>query len=498
MRVLFVASEAYPLVKTGGLADVSRALPLALCRKGADVRLLLPGYSSALEALSHRGTSVELEDAFGIVGARLIPGLLPNSDLPLWLLDAPSLYAREGGPYQDYEGRDWPDNASRFAFLAHVGAKMAMGLPEIGWQPDIVHANDWHTGLLPLLLAQAGPNAPKSVFTIHNMAFQGNFPADALGQTGVRPDYFNSGDIEFFGQISFLKAGIRFADSLTTVSPTYAKEILTPEFGCGMDGLLRSRSSDLHGILNGVEYGLWDPAYDPFLPARYDANCITTKKACKLALQDELGLVIDPDAPLLGFVSRITDQKMADVVLKALPWFMKQEVQFALVGQGDPKLQGALVLAGRQHPGSISIRIGYDEALAHRLQAGADILLAPARFEPCGLTQLYAMRYGTPPVVRRTGGLADTVVDVSKETIAECTATGFLFEQANLQDFQGAVVRALDVYRKPPVWRRLQLSAMHGNFSWDASAQAYLELYHDLGGLPIPPQVQWQQAHVKD
>lgn len=486
MRVLFVASEAYPLVKTGGLADVSRALPQALARKGVDVRLLLPGYPKALEELSCRRVETNLDDMLGVSGARLIAGVLPDSDLPVWLVDAPTLYARDGGPYQDRDGRDWPDNALRFAYLAHVGAKLATGMTEIGWRPDIVHANDWHTGLLPLLLAEAGPGTPKSVFTIHNLAFQGNFPSAALGQTGIPAHHFDRGDVEFFGQMSFLKAGIRYADCLTTVSPTYAKEILTAEFGCGMEGLLRSRAADLRGILNGAEYGLWDPATDPFISAPYSGAHIAGKKACKLALQGELGLPVDADVPLVGFVSRITDQKMADIVLEALPWLVEQGAQFVLVGQGDTRLQSAFVDAGRRHPGSVAITIGYEEALAHRLQAGADILLAPARFEPCGLTQLYALRYGTLPVVRRTGGLADTVKDASKEALAERSATGFHFEQASLPDLQGAIARALGLYRQPLAWRRLQLSAMHRDFGWDESAAAYVGLYHELSGAPIP------------
>jgi starch synthase len=486
MRVLFVASEVYPLVKTGGLADVSRALPMALARMGVDVRLLLPAYPCALEQLSRRHIEASFDEILGVPGGRLIAGHLPNTDLPVWLVDAPGLFDRDGGPYQDAEGRDWPDNALRFAYFAHVGARIATGLTETGWRPDIVHANDWHTGLVPLLLAEAGPVAPKSIFTIHNLAFQGNFPADALAQTGLEDRHFDADGVEFFGQVSFLKSGLRFADQLTTVSPTYAKEVRTPEYGCGMDGLLQARSENLRGILNGVEYGVWEPACDPYIASSYNASSVAGKKVCKAALQAELGLPVDPDVPLLGFVSRITDQKMADVVLEALPWLAEQGAQFVLVGQGDPALQRAFAEAGRRHSESIAIHIGYEESLAHRLQAGADILLAPSRFEPCGLTQLYAMRYGTLPVVRRTGGLADSVVDATPQAISQRIATGFVFDDPDLEAMQEAISRALDLYHQPLTWRRLQLQAMQRDFGWDASAGAYVDLYREVAGLPIP------------
>jgi starch synthase len=485
MRVLFVTTEAYPLAKTGGLADVSRALPIALARRGVDVRLLLPGYPRAYTRIEKPRIVAKLDPLLGIADATLVSGMVPDTDLPVWLIDSPTLFRRNGGLYQDEKGCDWPDNALRFAFLAHVAAKLAMGQTRIAWKPDIVHANDWHAGLLPLLLAQEKAARPSSVFTTHNMAFQGNFPPAALPSIGVPENYFTTGEIEFYGQVSFLKAGLNFGDRVTTVSPTYAREILTPDFGCGMDGVLRARASSFSGILNGIDDALWDPATDPHLPQTYRAIDISGKRVCKTTLQHELGLPVNPDTPLIGFVSRLTQQKMADVILAALPWIAEQKAQLALVGEGDPALEAAFREVQARYGDNVAANIGYDEPLAHRLQAGCDLLLAPARFEPCGLTQLYALRYGTLPVVRRTGGLADTVVDATADTIGERTATGFVFEDAGIPGLISAVGRALTLYREPLTWRRLQLHAMAQDFSWDASAAKYADLYHEVSGVPV-------------
>jgi starch synthase len=485
MRVLFVTSEAYPLAKTGGLADVSRALPLALAGRGIDVRLLMPGYPDAITRIEKPRVAAKLDPLLGISDATLLAGTLPATDLPVWLIDAPSLYGRRGGLYQDEDGNDWPDNALRFAYLAHVGAALAMGRARLPWTPDIVHANDWHAGLLPLLLSFEAAPKPSSVFTTHNMAFQGNFPADVLSSIAIPKSCFSPGGVEFYNQVSYLKAGLRYADRVTTVSPTYAKEILTPEFGCGMEGLLRDRGADFSGILNGIDDVLWDPAGDPYLPRAFRATDISGKRVCKAALQRELGLPVDAEIPLIGFVSRLTHQKMADVILEALPWIARQGVQFAMVGQGDGVLEAGFAKARVRHGENMAAYIGYDEPLAHRLQAGSDMLLAPARFEPCGLTQLYALRYGTLPVVRSTGGLADTVVDSDTKSIAERTATGFVFQAPTLEDFTAALGRALTLFQEPLTWRRLQLQAMAQDYSWSASAENYISLYRGLSGLAL-------------
>jgi len=485
MRVLFVTAEAYPLAKTGGLADVSRALPIALRNHGLDVRLLMPGYARAYVRIDNPRIVAKIEPALGVSDATLVAGTFPDADLPVWLIDSPSLYRRNGGLYQDDDGNPWPDNALRFAFLSYVGAKLATGCPAIGWTPDVVHANDWHAGLLPLYLSMKKGPRPSTVFTTHNMAFQGNFPAEALEELAIPPEYFCAAGIEFYSQISFLKAGLRYSDKVTTVSPTYASEILTPAFGCGMEGVLQDRGDDFMGILNGIDDVLWNPASDPALPRPYRESDISGKRACKTAVQQEFGLPVDPDIPLIGFVSRITQQKMADVILEVLPWIAEQKAQFVAVGEGEQTLEAAYEQVTERYSDSTAVMIGYDEPLAHKLQAASDILLAPARFEPCGLTQLYALRYGTLPVVRRTGGLADTVVDATATSIADRSATGFSFDETTSEALTAALARALALYREPLTWRRLQLQAMAQDFSWSASASKYAALYSAASGLPV-------------
>jgi len=483
MRVLFVTSEVQPLAKTGGLADVSGALPIALARRGIDVRLMLPAYPSALAQLKNPKVEATLPPIAGVDGGALISGTLPDTGIPVWLVDAPALFLRNGGLYQDETGRDWPDNAQRFAFLSHVAVHVAQGKIR-GWDADIVHANDWHAGLVPLLLGMQGRPRPASVFTIHNLAYQGNFPREVLGQIGIPEYYFATDGVEFYGRVSFLKAAIRYADRVTTVSPTYACETLTPEFGCGLDGLLRRRRGDYSGILNGIDDALWNPATDPHLARNFCPQDLSGKRLCKAALQKEMGLQAAPAAPLVGFVSRFAHQKMADVVLEAIAGLVEAGAQFVALGEGDAALEAAFAEAANRFPGRVAARIGYSEPLAHRLQAGADILLAPARFEPCGLTQLYAARYGTLSVVRRTGGLADTIADAAAGAPEGRLAAGFTFVEPSLCAFQETLGRALALFGKPLAWRRLQLQAMAQDFSWNASAADYIALYRALCGRP--------------
>lgn len=485
MKVLFVTAEAFPLAKTGGLADVSRALPMALAAHGIDVRILMPGYPQALTHLEDPGEITPLPDMLGVKGAGLLSGRLPDSAIPVSLILAPGLYQRPGSLYQDEDGQSWPDNARRFAYLSHAAAAVAMGDTPMKWTPDIVHANDWHAGLLPLLLQEKPAPRPHTIFTVHNMAFQGNFAAETQCQMGIDPGYYTSGKIEFYGWLSYLKAGLSFADHVTTVSPNYAREILTEEFGCGMEGVLQGRGAHFCGILNGIDSTIWDPQIDADIIAPYSEDTIAGKRQCKAALQAETGLAISPSTPLIGFVSRLTEQKMADVVAESIPWMADQGAQFVLVGQGDAQIENTLRAMAAAYPDQIHLHIGYGEPLAHRLQAGSDILLAPARFEPCGLTQLYGLRYGTLPVVRKTGGLADTVTDANEYTTRNNTATGFVFDAPTLEGLTGAMTRALRLFHEPLRWRRLQRTAMAQDFSWDSSATRYIALYQAVCGAPV-------------
>jgi starch synthase len=488
VRALFVSSEIYPLAKTGGLADVSAALPMALTELGADMQLLLPGYPLALEAAANKSVVLELGDFMGSGVTRLIRARTPDTALPLWLVDCPALFARRGGLYQDESGSDWPDNAKRFAMLSHAAARLALGEWAPDWCAEVVHANDWHAGLVaPLIAAASAQRRPGTLFTMHNLAFQGLFDASVLPELDLPPHFFNADGIEFYGRASFLKAGIRYSDRLTTVSPTYAREILTPAFGCGLEGLLQARHGDLSGILNGVDYRVWDPATDICLSHNFSAQSIARKRSCKIALQDELGLDARPDVPLLIYMSRMTDQKMADTLLEALPAILARDVQLAVLGEGDPVLEERITREAQNRTDQMAVRIGYEESLAHRLHAGADILLHPSRFEPCGLTQLYALRYGTVPIVRRIGGLTDTIVDANDVTIHDGTATGFAFEEAVANHMIDALDRALALYRQPVIWRRLQRSAMTQDFGWERSARQYLALYQKVApGAALP------------
>jgi starch synthase len=477
MRVLFATAELYPLAKTGGLADVSAALPAALRQLGCDIRVLLPAYPQALASVTQPQEVARLGNVLGCGETRLLAARTPGSDLPVWLVDCPRLYNRGSGLYRSEDGADWPDNDLRFAVLGYAACAIADGALD-SWNPDLVHANDWHTGLIPLLLARRQRPRPATLFTIHNLAYQGLFDAWRFDRLGLAPKSFH--DLEFYGRLSFLKAGIACADALTTVSPTYAKEILTPEYGCGLDGVLRERSGRLSGILNGVDDKVWDPRRDPLIAVPFGPSAPSGKAACKRALQEELELQTDSGAPLMVFMSRLVDQKMPDVVLAAIPALVEQGMQFALLAQGDAAQEADFHRLAGANPGRVAVRTTFCETLAHRFLAGADLLAHPARFEPCGLVPIYAMRYGALPVVRRCGGLADTVMDASAAALHDGSATGFVFDEPSLTAFVACVRRALQVYRQPIVWRKLQMTAMHRDCGWSNSAAAYARLYAGL------------------
>jgi starch synthase len=480
MRVLYITSEVFPFAKTGGLADVSASFPAALKELGIDVRVLVPGYQRALQRAPNPMVVNRGADPMGNRDFRLLESYLPHCDVPVWLVDAPHYYDRDGGLYQNEAGEDWPDNSLRFALLNHVAAGIASE-PGQSWRPELIHCNDWHAGLLPLLLSAIGKPRPATLFTIHNLAYQGLFPSDELAKLALPAGAFAC--MEFYGRISFLKAGIRSADALTTVSPTYAREIRTPEYGCGFDGLLRERSASLAGILNGVDYQFWNPATDPHLASNYSAGAVAPKNDCKRAIQSLLGLEPQLNAPLLAFLSRLVHQKMPDVVLDVLPEFLKNGAQFVLVAEGDNGYQAAFRELAIQYPGRVSVQ-GYQEELAHRLLAGADMVLHPSRFEPCGLVPIYGMRYGTVPLVRNSGGMADTVIDTTPETIRQGIATGFSFDEPSAAALADCLHRALAHYRQPIAWRRLQARGMRQDFSWRRSAKAYADLYQKLTGAP--------------
>jgi starch synthase len=498
MRILFASAEAYPLAKTGGLADVSGALPRALAEFGVDVRLVLPGYPQVLAAAADKKVARDFADG----NARLISARMPDSGIPVWLLECPKFYARSGSPYTDRDGRDWPDNAQRFALFCQVAAGLALGNLVDGWRADIVHANDWHAGLLPVLLG-TGDNRPATIFTIHNLAYQGLFPSSTLPSLGIDDEHFTPDGIEFYGKVSFLKAGIRFSDRITTVSPSYAREIMTPDYGCGLDGLLRQRMHHVSGILNGVDYAVWSPEQDPHLPARFSADDMSGKLTCKRSLQRELALDADPAVPLVVWLSRITDQKMADVVTRTLNRIMDRDVQLAVLGDGDPALEEQFQEAAQHYPGRLAVRIGYQEPLAHRYLGGADLLLHPCRFEPCGLTPLYAMRYGVLPLVRQVGGLTDTIVYATEWTIRAGNATGFCFRDVTASAMLDCLDRALGFYTEQALWNQMRRRAMSRRFGWDSAARRYLALYRKLGPAqqpqPVPTLVPEQQPeHVTE
>lgn len=482
MKTLFVTSEAHPLIKTGGLADVSGALPKALHRLRCDVRLLLPAYPQVKERAGRLRPVATLTIPASAEPIVVLEGRVPRSSLPLYLIDAPAYFERSGNPYTAADGSGWPDNPQRFALFSRAAALIARDEAGLDWQPEVVHCNDWQSALVPALLSLE-TERPRTVFTIHNLAYQGVFPAALFAELELPDALWSMEALEFHGNLSFIKGGIAFADAVTTVSPTYAREICHAAFGYGLEGLLRSRAEHLHGILNGVDYTHWNPNDDPHLPAQYNAERLAGKATCKAALQEEMGLTVAPRIPLMVHIGRLVAQKGADLILNAISALPETaEFQLAILGSGERMLEQALLDAASKHPERVAIRIGYDEELAHRLEAGADMFLMPSRFEPCGLNQIYSLRYGTVPIVHRVGGLADTVVDAIEHTLASGIATGFVFDHADSFDLRMAMSRALELYQDAKAWRKVMLTGMAQDFSWTRSARQYGALYRSLGG----------------
>lgn len=469
-RVLSVASECAPLIKTGGLADVAGALPHALAACGDDVRTLLPGYRTIMGKLGKTKVVAKVADLFG-GPAKLLSANVAGLDL--LVVDAPHLYDRDGGIYIDATGYDWPDNPERFAALSYMAAVIAAS-GAADWIPDVVHGHDWQAGLTPEYMKTLGADVP-FVFTVHNIAFHGNCGAEKLDDLHLDPARFDVDHFEFWGQISALKAGLTGAAKITTVSKTYANELLTPEFGMGMDGVLRDHKADLSGIVNGIDDTVWDPATDPaIIPYKSAAG----KAANKKALRKTFGLG-PATGPLCVLVSRLTEQKGIDLLLDALPEFLDQGGQLALLGSGDPRLEVALNQASLKHP-NLAVKIGYDEALSHQMMAGGDAILVPSRFEPCGLTQLYGLRYGTLPLVALTGGLADTVINASPAALSSGVATGLQFFPVTALALSNSLAQLSTLFSQPKVWKAMQRNAMKQQVGWADSARAYHDIYATL------------------
>ncbi len=501
MKILFATSEAHPFIKTGGLADVSGSLPNEFVAMKHKVRLVLPAYRSVMEKLpkkSYRKVADLTVNGCGkALGCRILQlkaGAMKGVDYPVWLVDIPELFDREGNPYLAADGSDWWDNGERFGVFSKVVAELAMDRAGLKWQPDVVHANDWQTGLIPALLSLE-EQAPKTVFTIHNMAYPGNFPHALFSMLELPEQLWGIDGVEFWGHFSMLKAGLMKADWVTTVSPTYAKEICFPEFAYGMEGILQSRQAEgrLVGIINGIDYHVWNPEVDDLIVKNYSVHKGRTagKLANKEALLSELCLLrgeeekrtkarLDAclDKPLIGLVGRLVEQKGIDLVLEVMPEIIQQtNANFVIVGSGSKYYEEQIRQFARKYPSRVWAFIGYSESLGHRVEAGADMFLMPSRFEPCGLNQMYSLVYGTPPIVHNTGGLADTVVNATHENIKEGTATGFVFYDPSSHALKSTILHALHLFAKKRTWQKIQKTGMHQSFKWKQSAKQYLELY---------------------
>lgn len=483
-KILFASSEIHPLMKTGGLADVSASLPLALAQMQQDLRLIMPAYRDTILQLAEapqRVATVNIDGDQQTV--TILQTVLPGSELVVWLVDSPQYFDRQGGPYVDADGVDWADNAARFALFCRVIADIAVDKAGLNWQPDVVHCNDWQTGLVPALLSFQ-PQRPATVFTIHNMAYQGLFSRDVFTMLGLPESLWHLDGVEFYGRMSFMKGGLNYADHVTTVSPTYAKEICQHEFGYGLEGLLTRLSdhSQLTGILNGIDTEEWNPQTDKLIDHNFSPKKLRPRSLNKKALQQHFFLPDDDQVLLLGMISRLVAQKGVDLTIAAISRLLEQgkDIQFVCLGSGEARFEQDLRVLRARFPDKVGVTFGYDEALAHKIEAGVDAFLMPSRFEPCGLNQMYSLRYGSLPIVRRTGGLADTVVDATEGNRKQSLATGFVFDNPTAEALYDTLLRVEDLFSHPRLWRRMMLTAMTQDFSWLNSAQSYLQLYQRL------------------
>jgi starch synthase len=490
VNVLFAASEAFPFIKTGGLGDVVHSLPIALNELGNDVRLVLPAYRDVLaqvDSLKELGYW-DLPGAGVTHRSRILQAHHEGLADYLYLVDVPSLFDRAGNPYVHTDGFNWPDNAERFTVFSRAVAQMAKGIPGTDWHPDVVHCHDWQTGLVPAFLSMSHPR-PKTVFTIHNLAYDGHYSHDDFSRLGLPPEWWSADYVEFYGGLSMIKAGMVFADHVTTVSPTYAREICTPEYGYRFEGVLQSLGDKLSGILNGIDLEIWNPQTDTHISQNYSVEQASVKQSsakqpwlkAKLANKKDLlqktGLQ-QTKAPLLGFIGRLVEQKGVDIITDMLPkLFANTDAVMIILGSGHMLYEAELTALAEKYPSRLHVHIGYSEDLAHQIEAGCDLFIMPSRFEPCGLNQMYSLRYGTPPVVNFTGGLADTVTDASVMAVKEKTANGFVFHDVNADALLSTVKRALTIYENSEQWQQICETAMRQELSWEASANKYQALY---------------------
>lgn len=487
MRILFVTSEAFPLIKTGGLADVSGALPAALKKLSHDVRILIPGYPAVLSKIINSSYLCSLSNLPNIGTVDIIIGEMPDTRVPVMAIQFDALYGRAGGPYVDENGKDWHDNPMRFGILSLVAAVLSSeDSPLKDWMPNLVHCNDWQSGLAPAYMHFMHHNRPdikqaKSVLSIHNLAFQGCYAPEWMGPLNLPVESFQIEGLEYYGQLSFLKAGIFYSDGLSTVSPTYGKEIQMEEYGFGLQGLLAKRGHEIHGILNGLDTDEWDPAADHYLEHHYDDKKMAGKAKVKNALLAKLGLPINAKVPLLGVVSRLTHQKGLDMLLECAETLIQQHhCQLAILGSGEKSFEQGFQDLAKRFPDQVSTTIGYNEELSHQMMAGCDIFIMPSRFEPCGLNQMYGLRYGTPPVVSNTGGLADSVVDANEVTISNKTASGFVMPEVSTYQLIATTNRAIASFHDVTTWKKIQRNGMRQNLDWSNSAQLYVEMYEEI------------------
>lgn len=487
-NILFVASEVAPFAKTGGLADVANSLPKALKNLRHDVRIFMPRYRRIRERKFVLREVIRLQDITLTVGGKEISfdiksAFLPKSKIQVYFLDYKPYFDRDGLYVDPETGKDYPDNDERFILFSKAAIEI---LKVLHWQADVIHCNDWQSALIPAYIKTVYANDPffkkmHTLLTIHNIGYQGNFPRESFLKTGLPEDlFYPEGPVEFYGNFSFLKSGIYYADKINTVSPTYAREIQqSSDYGFGMEGLLRNRSKDVHGILNGVDYSDWDPSVDTNIAVNYDIKTLSLKVENKKALLNELKLPFDENIPLIGMVSRLADQKGFDILTNALDELMKLDLEYVLLGTGDPQYHELFKAFQKKYPQKMNAQLKFDNRLAHLIEAGSDMFLMPSKYEPCGLNQMYSLRYGTIPIVRKTGGLADTVVNFNPEIHS---GTGFVFEEYSSEALIDAVKRAIEIFHNKKMWIQLQKQAMKQDFSWDASAKEYLKLYAQVRG----------------